>query len=101
MPTIARVMGAVLLRLSHVVPLVRAIIGAPRGLPPTPPAPAFSPGAAISGLVGIWGGAAARPTALPVFAKVLSGFLATSHEWAMSDPVWYEYPFPFFFSDEL
>jgi len=102
MPTIARMMGAVLLRLSHVMPLVRAIIAAPRlPTPPLPPAPAFSLGAAVSGLVGIWGGggagAVARPVAVPVFgtglgAKVLSGFLVTSHEWAASDPVWYDNP---------
>jgi hypothetical protein len=107
MPTIARMMGAVLLRLSYVVPLVRAIIAAPRlPTPPLPPARAFSLGAAISGLVGIWGGggagAVARPAAVPVFgsglgAKVLGGFLVTSHEWATSDPVWYDNPFVFFF----
>jgi hypothetical protein len=105
MPTIARMMGAVLLRLSYVVPLVRAIIAAPRlPTPPLPPARAFSLGAAISGLVGIWGGggagAVARPAAVPVFgsglgAKVLGGFLVTSHEWATSDPVWYDNPFVF------
>jgi hypothetical protein len=102
MPTIARVMGAMLLRLSHVVPLVRAIIAAPRLPPPLPPVPVFSLGAAINGLVGIWGGggagAVARPAAVPIFgaglgAKVLSGFFLTSHEWAASDPVWYDDPF--------
>lgn len=101
MPTIARMMGAVLLRLSYVVPLVRAVIAAPRlPTPPLPPARAFSLGAALSGLLGIWGGggagAIARPAAaVPVFgtgfgAKVLGGFLVTSQEWATSDPVWYD-----------
>ena len=92
MPTIARVMGAMLLRLSHVVPLVRIII-APRLRPASP------------GLVGLWGraGSAWRLFGgdIPAVdggwaggaglgAKVLSGFLATSQEWATSDPVWYD-----------
>src|SRR6266851_2731369 len=96
MPIIARIMGAVLLRLSRVVPLVRAIIA---------PRPPVAPGhASIGGLVGIWG--AVRRPALHLFgaadvvdvagvaggfgARVLSGFLATSPEWATSDPVWYD-----------
>ncbi len=94
MPTIARVMGAALLRLSHVIPLVRAII-APREQPATTPASAV-------GLLGLWnnfqrsglfgrqqqevlGGGKAGALG----AKVLSGlFLTTTREWAMSDPVW-------------
>jgi hypothetical protein len=102
MPTIARVMGAVLLRLSHVVPLIRAII-APRPhlrlLPPPPPPSAFA--AVVNGLVGIWGGrtdsglrvyggAGAAGVGGGLGAKVFGGFLATSQEWAMSDPVWYD-----------
>jgi hypothetical protein len=103
MPTIARMMGFALLRLSHVLPLVRVII-APRErqIPATP-------AAAAVGLVGLWnnlqrsrlfGGWDNRQerqqrivigngngTALG--GKVLSGlFLTTSQEWAMSDPVW-------------
>ena len=102
MPIIARIMGAVLLRLSRVVPLVRAIIA---------PRPPVAPGhAGIGGLVGIWG--AVRRPALHLFgaadvadvagvaggfgARVLSGFLATSPEWATSDPVWYDVYFYFF-----
>lgn len=101
MPTVARVMGAALLRLSHVIPLVRAII-APREQVPAAPMPA-----AAVGLLGLWnnlqrsrlfggwrgeqqqqqivlGGAGA------LGGKVLSGlFLTTSQEWAMSDPVWW------------
>ena len=94
MPTIARMMGAMLLRLSHVVPLVRIII-APRLRPASP------------GLVGLWGRGAGSAWRLfggdgpgvvdggwaggtGLGAKVLSGFLATSQEWATSDPVWYE-----------
>ena len=97
MPTIARMMGAMLLRLSHVVPLVRIII-APRTRPAA---------AAVGGLVGLWGraGSAWRLFGggdVPaggvdggwsgggIGAKVLIPFLATSQEWATSDPVWYD-----------
>ncbi|KAI9432728.1 hypothetical protein H4582DRAFT_1992420 [Lactarius indigo] len=102
MPTIARVMGAALLRLSHVIPLVRAIIAPREQMPPTP-----MPAAAV-GLLGLWnnlqrsrlfggwrqeqeqqivlGGGVAGALG----GKVLSGlFLTTSQEWAMSDPVWW------------
>jgi len=58
MPTIARMMGAILLHLSHVVPLVRIIIASRpppplplRPLPPLPPPPT----AAVGGLLGLWG----------------------------------------------
>ncbi|KAI9508053.1 hypothetical protein F5148DRAFT_1284464 [Russula earlei] len=93
MPTIARIMGAVLLRISHIVPLVRTIIA---HRPPVPPA------APAASLVGLWG--AASVSALRLFgraganadldqsglgAKLLGGFLATSNEWARSDPVWW------------
>lgn len=64
MPSIARVMGSILLHISHVVPLIRTII-AP--LPPSiPPAP-HSLG--------------------PI--STLFGLLSTSQEWATSDPVWW------------
>jgi hypothetical protein len=101
-PMIARLMGDVLLRISHVVPLVRIII-APR--PPLPPA-----AVAVSGLVGLWGrarsafrlfgGAGSADVAVVAGSyggwlggfgtKVLSGLLVTTQEWAMSDPVWYD-----------
>jgi hypothetical protein len=111
MPTIARMMGAALLRLSYVMPLVRAII-APR----EQQLPTNVPAAAAVGLLGFWnnlqrsrlfGGwngqqqqqqqqqqlvlIGGKTGALG--AKVLSGlFLSTSQEWAMSDPVWYVPP---------
>jgi hypothetical protein len=96
MPTIARIMGAMLLHLSHVFPLVRIII-APRPRPASP-----TTAAAVGGLVGLWGRSAG-----PLFgrrgdpgveggwsvtglgAKILGEFLSTSQEWAASDPVWY------------
>lgn len=102
MPTIARMMGAALLRLSHVLPLVRVII-APREQQ------AAMPPAATVGLLGLWNNFQ-RSTRLfggdgwkqqqqqrgigvggsAWGGKVLSGlFLTTSQEWAMSDPVWY------------
>jgi hypothetical protein len=88
MPTIARVMGALLLRISHVIPFVRTII-APR----PPPGPA----SVLAGLLGprlpLWRlfGAADPSNNWPggFGAKVLGGFFVTSQEWAMSDPVWY------------
>ena len=97
MPSIARMMGSMLLHISHVVPLVRTII-AP--LPPTLLAlPAPAPSGPISTLVGLIRGARdLRPDVDPFGggapqagygAAVLRGFLATSNEWATSDPVWY------------
>ena len=108
MPTIARMMGAALLRLSHVLPLVRVIIA------PQPHATAITttPPAAAVGLLGLWnnlqrsrlfGGDGwkqqqqqqQRQIGMANMnatwsGKVLSGlFLTTSQEWAMSDPVWY------------
>ena len=101
MPTIARIMGAALLRLSHILPLVRAIIAPREQLPPNVPA------AAAVGLLGFWnnlqrsrlfGGWNGQQQQVVLVsgktgslgAKVLSGlFLSTSQEWAMSDPVWY------------
>ena len=86
MPTIARVMGAILLHLSHVVPLVNIIIAS--GAPPSPllrlllsqpPPSGDDNGSGESG------------------TTILSRFLATSQVWAMSDPVWYGVFF-FFFS---
>ena len=109
-PMIARLMGDVLLRISHVVPLVRIII-APR--PPLPPAVV-----AVGGLVGLWGrarsafrlfgGAGSADVAVVAGGyggwlggfgtKVLSGLLVTTQEWAMSDPVWYDgFPLIFIF----
>ena len=100
MPTIARMMGAALLRLSHVLPLVRVII-APREQQ------AAMPPAAAVGLFGLWnnlqrfrlfGGDGWKQEQRQIVVgngtawggKVLSGlFLTTSQEWAMSDPVWY------------
>ena len=100
MPTIARMMGAALLRLSHVLPLVRVII-APREQQ------AAMPPAAAVGLFGLWnnlqrfrlfGGDGWKQEQRQMVVgngtawggKVLSGlFLTTSQEWAMSDPVWY------------
>jgi len=102
MPTIARMMGAMLLHLSHVVPLVRIII-APR-LRAAPPTTA----AAVGSLVGLWGpagsvgrlfGGAGNPdgpgveggwSVAGLGAKLLSEFLSTSQEWAAGDPVWYD-----------
>ena len=101
-PMIARLMGDVLLSISHVVPLVRIIIAA---RPPLPPA-----GVAVGGLVGLWGRACsalrlfggAGGTDVAVVAggyggwlggfgtKVLDGLLVTTQEWATSDPVWYD-----------
>ena len=111
MPTIARMMGAALLRLSHVLPLVRAII-APREQQQLPQ---NVPAAAAVGLLGFWNNlqrsrlfgvlngqrqqqqqqqqqvlwvGGGKTGALG--ARVLGGlFLSTSQEWAMSDPVWY------------
>ncbi|KAH8978886.1 hypothetical protein EDB86DRAFT_3089896 [Lactarius hatsudake] len=81
MPTVARVMGAALLRLSHVIPLVRAII---------------APREQRSRLFGGWRGEQERQQQIvlggagALGGKVLSGlFLTTSQEWAMSDPVWW------------
>ena len=58
MPTIARVMGAMLLNLSHVVPFVSIIIASrpppPPPLPLPPPLPPTPPAAAIGGLLGLW-----------------------------------------------
>jgi len=53
MPTIARMMGAILLHLSHVVPFVRIIIAS---RPPPPPPPPLPPPAATptGGLLGLW-----------------------------------------------
>jgi len=109
-PMIARLMGDVLLRISHVVPLVRIII-APR----TP----LQPAAAVGGLLGLWGrarsafrlfgGAGGADVAVVTGGyggwlggfgtKVLGGFLLMTQEWAMSDPVWYDvFPFILFFA---
>jgi hypothetical protein len=100
MPSIARMMGSMLLHISHVVPLIRTII-AP--LPqPMLPLRASLPSGPISTLVSIIRGG--RPDTMQVGyhggghgwlggssvgALVLRGLLATSQEWATSDPVWY------------
>jgi hypothetical protein len=111
MPTIARMMGFALLRLSHVLPLVRVIIAPRQQPPPQMPVPA----AAAVGLMGLWnnlqrsrlfggdgwredrrqvvlgnGSGSGNGNGTALGGKVLSGlFLTTSQEWAMSDPVWY------------
>ena len=132
MPTIARVMGAILLQLSHSVPWVRVIIASrpsppppsPPPLPPPlllPPAPAPAPSAVgADDLLRFWNCTQecaqaalglqvsdrdnANNADIPVqvvaggddvasgefSTTVLSRFLATSHEWATSDPVWYD-----------
>jgi len=109
-PMIARLMGDILLRISHVVPLVRMIIA---------PRPSLQPAAvAVGGLVGLWGRArsafrlfgGAGGTDVAVVAggydgwlggfgsRVLGGFFVMTQEWAMSDPVWYDvFPFIFYF----
>jgi hypothetical protein len=97
MPSIARVMGSVLLHISHVVPLMRTII-AP--LPPLPPLPPSLPHSGpISTLVRLIRGARADTVRVGYHGYVqsgsglgslfLRGFLATSQEWASSDPIWY------------
>ena len=117
-PTIARTMGAILLHLSHVVPFVRIVIASRPPSPPPPPPPPPSPEAAVGvlgGLLGLWDctrdcartafglqlsdGDSARAVDIGVVtggdgsggsgATILSGLLATSKEWATSDPVWY------------
>lgn len=88
MPSIARVMGSVLLRISHVVPLVRTIIA------PLPPLPHSGP---ISGLFRLIGGAPAVRhgyvhgwlNGSGLGAVFLRGLFGTSQQWATSDPVWY------------
>ena len=96
MPSIARIMGSMLLHISHVVPLVRTII-APLP-PPLLALPAPAPSGPISTLVGLIRGARdLRPEVDPFGgapqagygAALFRGFLATSNEWATSDPVWY------------
>ena len=90
MPSIARIMGSMLLHISHVVPLVRTIIA------PLPPLllalPAAAPSGPISTLVGLFPGARDLRPDVDSFvgapqagygAALFRGFLATS------DPVWY------------
>lgn len=98
MPTIARIMGSMLLHISHAVPLIRTLIAPlPPPLPLPPPPPPTGP---IGALVGLIRGtrdaqpdiALRRPfgaTRVGYGTAVLRGVLATSHEWATSDPVWY------------
>ncbi|KAN0118790.1 hypothetical protein V8E52_004901 [Russula decolorans] len=82
MPSIARMMGSMLLHISHVVPLIRTII-AP--LPqPMLPLRASLPSGPISTLVSIIRGG--RPDTMQV------GYHGGGHgcqEWATSDPVWW------------
>ena len=60
MPSIARMMGAMLLHLSHVVPFVHVVIASrpPHPPPPPPPPPPLPPlpppPAAVGGLLGLW-----------------------------------------------
>lgn len=98
MPSIARMMGSVLLHISHVVPLMRTII-AP--LPPPLPFLPLQPSGPIGTLIRLIRGA--RPNAVLVDhghphgwlsgnglgAALLRGLLSTSQEWSTSDPVWY------------
>jgi hypothetical protein len=102
MPTIARMMGSMLLQISHVVPLIRTIIAPlPAPLPPRLFTPL--PSGPISALLKLIRGAPAEVdgrgwlsgNGLGTF--VLRGLLATSQEWATSDPVWYAFSFFFFF----
>jgi hypothetical protein len=90
MPSIARIMGSVLLHISHVVPVIRTII-AP--LPPAIPPPRPSLASLIRGAteqVGYRGdGGHGWLSGSALGALVLRGLLATSQEWATSDPVWY------------
>jgi hypothetical protein len=122
-PTIARMMGAILLNLSHVVPFVGIIIAARPPPPPPPPPlplPPTPPATIVGGLLGLWDcardcvrstfglRASGRDNASTadirvrvvtggddvrlgeISTTILSGFLATSQEWATSDPVWYD-----------
>ncbi|KAH9984303.1 hypothetical protein BJV77DRAFT_1038384 [Russula vinacea] len=103
MPTIARMMGSMLLHISHVVPLLHTIIAPlPPPLPPPPPPPPPSPSGPIGALFGlIRGGVRDLPqpdvalrggatvTRVGYGTAVLRGVLATSQEWATSDPVWW------------
>ncbi len=102
MPSIARMMGSMLLHISHVVPLLRTII-AP--LPPPLPLLPSPPSGPISTLIRLIRGApAAGVGAVQVGyqgygrrwlggsglgAAVLRGLFATSQEWARNDPIWY------------
>lgn len=99
MPSIARMMGSVLLHISYVVPLMRTIIA-----PLPPPLPLPPPSLPLSGPIGtllrvIRG---ARPDVVQVDhghprgwlsgkglgAALLRGLFSTSQEWSTSDPVW-------------
>ena len=95
MPSIARIMGSVLLRISHVVPLMRTII-APLS-PPFPRLP-LSP-RPVSKLIRLIRGETVQ-FGNPGYAQgwlggnglgslFLRGLLSTSQEWASSDPIWY------------
>jgi hypothetical protein len=101
MPSIARIMGSMLLQISHVVPLIRTII-APLPPPLPPLLPSLSPFGPIGALVNIIRGAPADTVQVGFHgdghgwlsggglgAAVLRGLLGTSQEWATSDPVWY------------
>lgn len=101
MPSIARIMGSMLLHISHVVPLIRTII-APLPPPLLPRPPSTSPFGPIGALVSIIRGTRADTVQVGYHgdghgwlsggglgAAVLRGLLATSEEWATSDPVWY------------
>jgi len=118
MPTIARVMGAMLLHLSYAVPFVRIFIALRPPPPPPPPLP--PPAAVVSRQLGLWECArncgrsalglrvSDRDNASTTDIRVVIGgddggsggfgttrfdrFLATSQAlpWAASDPVWYD-----------
>ena len=90
MPSIARIMGSVLLHISHAVPLIRTIIAPfPAPLPP-PRQSLFRLIRGAAAQVGYRGdGAHGWLSGSSLGALVLRGLLATSQEWATSDPVWY------------
>ncbi|KAI0270515.1 hypothetical protein BC834DRAFT_922489 [Gloeopeniophorella convolvens] len=78
LPSVARVMGAALLRLSHVMPLVRALIA---------PRPPLTRG---RGIVGLWGASVAQQSGFGGHLMALTRLLLTgSSTWVASDPVWW------------
>ena len=118
-PTIARTMGAILLHLSHLSPFVRIVIASRPPSPHPPPPPSHDAAIGVlGGLLGLWD--CTRDCARTAFGlrvsdgdnartadiraatggdddglggsgnTILGGLLATSEEWATSDPVWYD-----------
>ncbi|KAF8496207.1 hypothetical protein F5888DRAFT_1794746 [Russula emetica] len=102
MPSIARMMGSMLLHISYVVPLIRTIIAPlpppllPRPLSPSPSGPIGTLVRLIRGArvdtvvqVGYRGDGHGWLSGSGLGAFVLRGLLGTSQEWATSDPVWW------------